>query len=620
MHKPPPSLPPIARAPDNADHAAMGEIRPPVEAWQQQPRYTILDTAFEAGQHFLATWQAWRDDPARAQQLHYLALLPAPLSIAELIREHAAWPEWSALSSALRAVWPPLMPGFHRLYLERDHIVLTLMFGDSSACLRQIDAGIDAFYVGGAATREWPLPLLARLGRLATAQARLTISALTEGQQKVLEQAGFVFESTPAAESATAPAHACFAPRWHPSPARTDSVSNPRHAIVLGAGLAGAAACQRLAIRGWQVTLIEGHPDIAQEASGNAAGIFMPLLSRDDNPTSRLSRSAYLFARHVWHSLGGIGKAFSGAACGVLQVARDGAHASAQQEWSQQANFPAEYAQWLAQPAASALLGTTVSSGGWLFPGGGWVHPHSLCQALLQACGARLQTHFNRSVSMLKKTADGWQACDNNGAVIASAPVVILANGMGAIGFPQTCDLPLTAIRGQVTYVNADAAPGIAQVLCGDGYLTPAANGVCSIGATYDDDHEAMLRQNSQDENLARLSNILPDWQADPTQLPLAGRVGFRCVSTDRLPLVGALPDTTATSALREPQLKDIPRLPGLYGLLGYASRGLIWAPLAAELLAAELNGEPLPIEAELAAALDPARFLLKAQRRRGAP
>ena len=55
-----------------------------------------------------------------------------------------------------------------------------------------------------------------------------------------------------------------------------------------------------------------------------------------------------------------------------------------------------------------------------------------------------------------------------------------------------------------------------------------------------------------------------------------------------------------------------MPRQPGLYGLLGYASRGLTWAPLAAELLAAQLEGEPIPIELALLQALDPARFLLR--------
>ncbi|MGB9107823.1 MAG: hypothetical protein WCC39_03955, partial [Telluria sp.] len=49
--------------------------------------------------------------------------------------------------------------------------------------------------------------------------------------------------------------------------------------------------------------------------------------------------------------------------------------------------------------------------------------------------------------------------------------------------------------------------------------------------------------------------------------------------------------------------------------LLGYASRGLIWAGWAAELLAAQLEGEPLPLESALVDALDPARFVLRARR-----
>jgi tRNA 5-methylaminomethyl-2-thiouridine biosynthesis bifunctional protein len=62
-------------------------------------------------------------------------------------------------------------------------------------------------------------------------------------------------------------------------------------------------------------------------------------------------------------------------------------------------------------------------------------------------------------------------------------------------------------------------------------------------------------------------------------------------------------------------RLRELPRQAGVYCLLGYASRGLIWAPLAAELLAASLEGEPLPLEGELVDALDPGRFLLRERR-----
>jgi len=42
----------------------------------------------------------------------------------------------------------------------------------------------------------------------------------------------------------------------------------------------------------------------------------------------------------------------------------------------------------------------------------------------------------------------------------------------------------------------------------------------------------------------------------------------------------------------------------------GLGSRGLLWAPLGAELLACELEGEPLPLPRDLAGAISPRRFL----------
>jgi tRNA 5-methylaminomethyl-2-thiouridine biosynthesis bifunctional protein len=142
--------------------------------------------------------------------------------------------------------------------------------------------------------------------------------------------------------------------------------------------------------------------------------------------------------------------------------------------------------------------------------------------------------------------------------------------------------------------------------------MTPPVDGVISVGATYDQSADRQLWQSSQDENLQRAAEILG--QPAAAGAPLQGRVGFRTMAPDRLPLVGALPD--AGSAGRSERLRDLPRHQGLHTLLGYASRGLIWAPLAAEILACQLEDEPLPVEATLAAALDPGRFLLKQRRK----
>jgi len=232
---------------------------------------------------------------------------------------------------------------------------------------------------------------------------------------------------------------------------------------------------------------------------------------------------------------------------------------------------------------------------------------------MLDACGAALAQRFGVGSVRLERRDDAWRVLDNTGTLVASAPVVILANGTGARALAQSDALPLAAVRGQVTHLAEGVLPALAHVLCREAYLTPAIDGWHSLGASYDDDDETALRAASQTDNLAKIASLL-DSPGLGHDAPLAGRVGFRCVAPDRLPLVGALP--AAHTGARSERLRDIGRQPGLYGLLGYASRGLIWAPLAAELLAAQLDNGPLPLEADLVAALDPARFALRTGRR----
>jgi tRNA 5-methylaminomethyl-2-thiouridine biosynthesis bifunctional protein len=601
-----------------ARHVFLGGNRLP-ERWRDRDRFVILETGLGLGLNFLATWMAWRADPARAKQLHYVTIEKHPFSVDDLAQLHTIWPELADLSAALRAAWPPLVPGFHRLLLDHGRVALTLIFGDIADCLPQVDARVDAFYLNGFSPSKnpdmWEPRMLERLNRLAAPEATLATYTVSVAVRKALAQGGFACEKQPGFGRKREMLTGCFAPRWPLPVRRTAAVE--REAIVIGAGLAGSAACERLAARGWGLTLIERHAQPAQEASGNLAGIVMPLMSKDDNVSSRLARAAYLFALQLWKQLGGIGHAFSGEACGVLQLATDAAQEELQKQTAERWNYPPGFAQWIDAAAASELVGGDASSGGWLFPQGGWVHPESLCRALHAACGSRLKTRFAQTAVRLERVGDVWRASDGNGTVIAEAPVAILANGTNATIYPQTQYLPLAAMRGQVTHLPEALLPAVPVVLCAEGYLTRPSQGMCSIGASYDADDDRLLRADSHEENLRRLAQILPHAAAGLKDVPMAGRVGFRCVTPDRLPLVGALPDHDATERMSGSRLRDVPRLPGLHGLLGYGSRGLIWAPFAAELLAAHLDGEPLPVESELAAALDPARFLLKAHRRR---
>ena len=541
----------------------------PSPSWQGRERYTVLHTQYGDGAAVAALVDAWRADPQRPARLHIVALAQG------------------------------LLPGFHRIPQPDEGVTLDLLCAPLDAALAQLSARIDFALLHGVSNCG---PGFARaLARLVAADARLAYETLDAEQVAALAAQGFVFE-----EAGQGARFASRKPRQPLAPVP------PRHAVVIGAGLAGCAAAHKLCARGWQVTLVERHPQVAMEASGNLAGIFMPLLSKDDNIPTRLTRAAYLYALRYWDSIGGIGRAIEGAACGVMQLARDADHAAVSRTIAAGGAYPSGFAEWLEGPGAQALLGLPAPDGAWLFRQGGWARPASVCAAMLAACGERLARRFGAGRVRLERDGNAWLVRGSEGGIVAQAPTVVLAGGAASIQFEQAARLPLAALRGQVTHLDAAALPALPFVLCREAYLTPAANGIACAGATYDLDADAGLRAASQQENIERLQALVSD-PAAGAGAPLAGRVGFRSVAPDRLPLVGALPDFEAAGGTE--RLRDVPRHPGLHGLLGYASRGLIWAPLCAELLAARLENEPLPLESALVDALDPARFVLRARR-----
>jgi tRNA 5-methylaminomethyl-2-thiouridine biosynthesis bifunctional protein len=240
---------------------------------------------------------------------------------------------------------------------------------------------------------------------------------------------------------------------------------------------------------------------------------------------------------------------------------------------------PSDYAQYLTAQEASAHAGVAVAAGGLWFPRGGWIQPGTLVEAQLAACGTRLERRFGHEVKKLPH--DG---------------VVVLCNSADATKLHPVPHLRLRRVRGQVSYLPAGALEPPQVVVLRGGMVLPPVDGICVVGASFDiDDEDLEERADSHAGNLERLRGILP--HAPAVDTAMRGRVAFRAVAPDRLPLVGKLADN-------------------VYGAFAYGSRGLVWAALAAELIACELEGEPLPLEGKLVQALEPGRFAARAARR----
>ena len=466
------------------------------------------------------------------------------------------------------------------------------MLGDALDCLQQVQAGVDAFYLDGFApdcnADLWQPGLfdaLAKLARPGAAAATYTVAATV---RQGLTQAGFVCEK----RAGFGRKRHCLSARFLRMTGQRSQQSwvesaVPQHVAVIGAGVAGAATAHALAQRGIAVTVIERADSPAQAASGNPVAVFRPVISRDDNRASRLTRAAFLHDLRAWAALG---ERVEWSRCGVLHLAKDADAATKQQQALAATAPPADYARWVELGEARELANWPVAAPGVFYPTAGWVVPGSLCRAWLDH--PAIQLKVGRAVARVQPVAAGWQVLDCDGAVLAEADAVVLANARDVLSLAPDQTWPLHTVRGQITQLPPGCLPEIQRVIAREGYVAPGI-GQLLVGATYEhDDDDTAPRTASDLANLARLEAILPGASEHLAAGAVKGRASLRATLPDRLPIVGAVSGK-----------------PGLFVAAGYASRGVVWASLLGEALADLMTQQPLPLEAELMRAIAPERF-----------
>lgn len=594
-----------------AAHVFLAGNRLP-ERWQQSERFVILETGFGLGLNFLATWQAWKQDPQRPGRLHFISFEKHPFSARDLARAHQAFPALAGMSAALCAQWPLATPGLHRLYLDDDRVVLTLYFGDAVEGLGRIRARADAFYLDGFSPARnpdlWSERVCHQLATLAAPGATLATWSVSGQVRRHLSYARFELEKVPGFAGKREMLTGCFTGQ-----ATNESAAPEREAIVLGAGIAGTSIANRLARLGWQVTVIDEAPSAGHGASGNHAGVLRPLPSLDDNRIARLTRAGTLAGRRHLEWLDRSAHAARWGATGVLHLAVDEAHAARQREVIETHRAPLDYQQFVSADEASAISGWPMPIGGWWFPSGAWVNPPSVCRANLRH--SNIACLFDSRIERLEQSGQQWHVMSRDGTCLASAPTLILANGVGIRAFRSDAPLPVRSARGQVSHLPAAEASAPRVVVCRQGYVTPAFDGMRCAGATFiiDDDSDE-LRPEEHAENMQKLDFMLPGFSATVGNTHGAGRVGFRPASPDRLPMAGAVPIDQPYAP--DATLDTVARVPGLYALSGFGARGLVWSSIVADQLASELNGDPWPLETDLRDSIDPGRFVLRKARK----
>ena len=574
------------------------------DAWASQPQWCILETGFGLGLNFLVTWAAWKADPLRPRLLHFVSTEAFPASADDVLRSARNHPELMALAQQLqRQLWG-LLPGIHRLAFEGGQVLLTLCIGDAKAMLREQSFEADSVYLDGFSPERnpdiWDLHTLKAVARCCRRGARVATWTVARSVRDALAQCGFVVKKVAGLPPKRDNLQGSFDPSWEPKKTRPSTAHRtPGHCVVIGAGLTGAAVAASLARRGWQVMVLDAAAAPAAGASGLPGGVMAPHVSPDDSLFSRLSRSGVRATLQQAETLLQAGRDWSRS--GVLEhcmkhartrpaawmkecvdAARDWTHPASAEQLAQAGLPPETPALWHVQA--------------------GWIKPAALVRAWLATPG--VQWRGQAAVSRWVRQGGAWQVLDAAGQELARAELVVLAAGYASRALARGAGrhLALQAVRGQVSWAWHE--PGMADVLPpfpvnGYGGLIPAlplAGGANRLawmaGSSFERDNaSAETQPGDAQHNLGRLRVLLPEAARHLADQFESGKVnawaGVRCATPSHLPALGPLE-------------------PDLWLCSGMGSRGLTFAALCAELLAARLHAEPLPLAQRLADALLP--------------
>jgi tRNA 5-methylaminomethyl-2-thiouridine biosynthesis bifunctional protein len=580
---------------------------------------TLLDTELRTGldaqfstDRFGAVLHAWQHSPLRPRWLHYVALLPPDTNAADS----------GNLKHVLgAAAFDTLDAGLHRMVLADQQVSLTLCVGAPLHMLGELQLRAD--HILAASDRShwdrWWLKALARCCRPGT---QLHFPDAQGLPQDAMREVGLDWVSAADVPKLPAQRLALYAPRWRNTRQQPQPTALPvGTCAVVGAGLAGAAVARALAERGWLVDVYDQHTEPAQGASGLPAGLVAPLVSADDGARSQLLRRGTR-----------------------LMLAQAGHYLERGRDWDQTGVL--EYRR--------DRTGETAHATHW-HPQAGWIKPASMVRAWLAHPSIRFVPQS--VVHRLQRQTTHWQLLNAKAQVLGHADAVVLANAHGCQALLQSSApalqvdaalahalVRLQQLHGSVSMgsIGSSASPGSpgkhgdqyapgardpdhgqrtdgAQLppcaievpgprlpsvpVNGRGSYIPWVNGPDGpqwiAGATYENDPTRCADAAQQHQaNLDKLLQLLPQCGDALVQAfaqeTLVHWHNTRCATWDRLPLVGPVEACNA---------------PSVWMCVGMGSRGLSLASLCAQLLAAQIGGEPWPLEASLARQLQSQRL-----------
>jgi len=619
----------------------------------EQDQFYIAELGFGSGLNFLNTAHHWRAHLAQhdkhcGQHLHYIAIEKRPFSPSDFEKTSKLWSQFSDLSSQLLCAYPSQTYGRHQIHFPQWRLTLTLMlmpledaFDDliKESRSQQNKIKIDHWFLDGFAptknTSMWSENNAQKIAQLSKVGTRLATYSVAASVKKPLIKVGFEINKRKGfakkREMLTAilkqphveKKQSKFINIKYENPwiniARNNIPNDHERIAIIGGGIAGCSTAYSLSQKGFNCDLFEAHSNIAQGASGAAAGIFHPQLSSDMNIGSQFNWLAYLTLLRFLSSMKEDESQSILLSQGVQRFLENKKIA----ENFKQLCSALGLTKWITRSSVYPDNERCM-----YFPHSAVVNMSTYCQVLLdKISNEQLCLNENSKIENIKFNDGYWRLSTLNKTY--QYKQVIFCGGAKSNLLEQ---LNITArnsntTRGQTCYFNSKILSAkIKNTLCEKIYIVPKDNDHFHLGTTFEDFEDDCLNNLSQNDMLNRTSKFLKEVdlpqisQHEIESIELAGTVGYRLHSSDRLPIVGAaINQEKLFSDFQNLGQKKLSRdsishynLPGLWINTAYGSHGLLYSLIASQHLCSLISNDISPLQNYISNALHPARFFIR--------
>ncbi len=623
----------------------------------KQTLFYITELGFGSGLNFLNTARHWKQHLNRFnrdQQLHYIAIEKRPFSIVDFKKTSLLWPELTEFSEALIHYYPSQTYGRHQIYFKQWNLTLTLMQMPIEDALddlikesqyQQNKIQIDHWYLDGFAptknTSMWGTENANKIAKLSKSGTRLATYSVARSVKRPLIEAGFelhkqkgfakkremltaVLNKPNSKATVSKFINLKYESPWFNIKQSCMPLSFQENPIaIIGGGIAGCTMAYTLSQKGFCCDLFESNSDIAQAASGAAAGIFHPQLTGDMNIASQYNWQAYLLLLNFLSSLTEQETKKVILSQGIERFLRNEAITKKLSVLSQSLGIT----EWIKNSLLFPKNNRCIS------------FPHSATIDMPAFCKLLLNKIPNNLLSVKKHTEIFDLQLENQQWILFSKnkqhrySQVIFCGGAKSTLLDKLNITSTNTSRGQTCiFQNEKLANNIKNTLMESIYLIPRENSFFQLGTSFEDFEDDKLNQNSQIEMLNRASDLLKELclpylsQGEIDKIELKGTLGYRLHSQDRMPIVGPAIDkpklmkdfdSLGQSRLSREKISHY-NLPGLWINTAYGSHGLLFSMLASQHLASLITNCISPLSSSLSQALHPVRFFVQQLKRTG--